>query len=73
METASALIHILALCTCFVVQFGAPEVSRMPGVRRAMQTMEDNSATCERRILTCNSRSASCVQKDSWIEEGTML
>jgi hypothetical protein len=39
MMTASAL-HILTLGACFVVQFGAPEVSRIPGVRRAVQTME---------------------------------
>jgi len=38
MKTASTL-HILALGACFVAQFGAPEVSRMPGVRRAVQTM----------------------------------
>lgn len=39
MITASAL-HLLALSACFVVQFGAPEVSRVQGVRRAIQTME---------------------------------
>ena len=39
MKTASTL-HILALGACFVAQFGAAEVSRMPGVRRAIQTME---------------------------------
>ncbi|MEX2744624.1 hypothetical protein AB3480_25470 [Rhizobium mongolense] len=65
MKTASALIHILALSTCFVVQLGAPEGSRMPGVRRAIQTMEDNSAACERRLLTSNSRRATCLQKNT--------
>jgi hypothetical protein len=64
-KTASTLIHILALSTCFVVQLGAPEASRMPGVRRAIQTMEDNNAACERRLLTSNSRRATCLQKDS--------
>jgi hypothetical protein len=39
MTTASTL-HLLALGACFLVQFGAPEVSRMPGIRRAIQTME---------------------------------
>jgi len=39
MKTASTL-HILALSACFLVQFGVPEVSRMPGVRRAIQTMK---------------------------------
>jgi hypothetical protein len=48
MKTAFALIHVLALGTCFVVQLGAPEVSRMPGVRRALQTLEENSAVRER-------------------------
>jgi hypothetical protein len=62
MKTASALIHIVALGTCFVVQLGAPETSRMTGVRRALQTMEDNSAECERRILACDSRRATCAE-----------
>jgi hypothetical protein len=42
MKTASTL-HILALAVCVVVQLGAPEVSRMPGVRRAIQTMEERA------------------------------
>jgi hypothetical protein len=63
MKTASALIHILALGTCLVVQLGAPEASKMPGVRRALQTMEDDSAACERRVLT--SRRCKGLQKES--------
>ncbi|RWD32567.1 MAG: hypothetical protein EOS34_20800 [Mesorhizobium sp.] len=39
MITGSAL-HLLALSACFVVQFGAPEMSKVQGVRRAIQTME---------------------------------
>ncbi|CAN7749385.1 hypothetical protein [Rhizobium sp. LjRoot258] len=56
MKTASTLIHILALGTCFVVQLGAPEGARMPGVRRALQTIENDSAACERGVLTCDGR-----------------
>jgi hypothetical protein len=54
METAPALLQILALVACFVVQFGAPEVSRMPGVRRAIQMMDDNSAA-NSMLVTTNS------------------
>ncbi len=56
MKTPSTLIHILALGTCLLVQLGAPEGARMPGVRRALQTIEDDSAACERRAVTCDGR-----------------
>lgn len=45
MKTAPALVHILALGTCFVVQVAAPQSARMPGVRRAIQTIENTCAT----------------------------
>ncbi|WP_171520817.1 hypothetical protein [Ensifer canadensis] len=45
MKTAAALVHIFALGTCFVMQVAAPPTARMPGVRRAIQTIEDNGST----------------------------
>jgi hypothetical protein len=39
MKTASTLLQILALGACFAMQVAAPGEFRMPGVRRAMQTM----------------------------------
>ena len=39
MKTASTLLQILALAACFAMQVAAPGEFRMPGVRRAMQTM----------------------------------
>ena len=39
MKAASAL-HLLALGACFVVQSGGLALSELPGVRRALQTME---------------------------------
>ncbi len=39
MKTASALIQIFALGMVFTAHVAAPEDFRMPGVRRAMQTM----------------------------------
>lgn len=45
MKTAPALVHTFALCTCFVMQVAAPQSARMPGVRRAMQTIESTCAT----------------------------
>jgi hypothetical protein len=39
MKTASTLLQILALSACFAIQVAAPGEFRMPGVRRAMQTM----------------------------------
>ena len=39
MKTASTFLQILALGACFAVQAAAPGEFRMPGVRRAMQTM----------------------------------
>ena len=37
---AASTLHLLALGACFVVQSGGLELSGMPGVRRALQTME---------------------------------
>lgn len=45
MKTVPAIIHIFALCTCFVMQVAAPQSARMPGVRRAIQTIENTCAT----------------------------
>lgn len=45
MKTAPALVHIFALGTCFVMQVAAPQTARIPGVRRAIQTIEDNCST----------------------------
>jgi hypothetical protein len=39
MKTASAWIHIAALGACFVVNFSATSDFRMPGVRKALETM----------------------------------
>ena len=39
MKTASTLLQILALAACLAMQVAAPGEFRMPGVRRAMQTM----------------------------------
>ncbi len=39
MKTASTLLQILALGACCAMQVAAAGEFRMPGVRRAMQTM----------------------------------
>jgi hypothetical protein len=39
MKTASTLLQILALGACFAMQVAAPGEFRMPGARRAMQTI----------------------------------
>lgn len=67
MKIAFALIHVLALGTCFVVQLGAPEVSRVPGVRRALQTLEENSAVRER--ISRETRTADRCDDDGPIEQ----
>ncbi|PSH62982.1 hypothetical protein CU102_24240 [Phyllobacterium brassicacearum] len=50
--TASALLQTFLLGACFVVQIGAPEMSRMPGVRRAIQMMDDHSAASAMPVTT---------------------
>lgn len=47
---AALALHLLALGACFVVQSGAPELSGMPGIRRALQTMEARAAPFSQRI-----------------------
>jgi hypothetical protein len=37
---AALPLHLLALSACFMVQSGGLELPGMPGVRRALQTME---------------------------------
>ncbi|MET3580378.1 hypothetical protein ABID19_003416 [Mesorhizobium robiniae] len=37
---AISTLHLLTLAACFVVQSGGLELSGLPGVRRALQTME---------------------------------
>lgn len=39
MKTASTLLQIAALGACLAMQFHAPGEFRMPGMRRALQTM----------------------------------
>ena len=50
--TASALLQTFRLGACFVVQIGAPEMLRMPGVRRAIQMMDDHSAANAMSVTT---------------------
>lgn len=50
--TASTFVQIFLLGTCFVVQICAPEAERMPGVRRAIQTMDDHSAENAMSVTT---------------------
>ena len=39
MKTASAFLQLVALSACFAAQFHAPGEFRMPGVRKALQTI----------------------------------
>lgn len=45
MKTASSLLQITALAALFTIQFGQPEEFRMPGVRRALQTIDVRGGT----------------------------
>ena len=47
---AALTLHLLALGACFVVQSGAPELSGIPGIRRALQTMEARAKPSSQRI-----------------------
>jgi hypothetical protein len=74
MKNAPALVHIFALCTCFVMQVAAPQTARIPGVRRAIQTIEDNCSTNtmkraqeERCVLTHYSRLQSATSRNKFI------
>ncbi len=40
MKTASALLQIIALAALFTMHVSAPAELRMPGVRKALQTMQ---------------------------------
>jgi hypothetical protein len=53
MKAASAL-HVLALGACFVVQSGALEFSGMPGVRRAIQTMQARAEPSSKGVESGN-------------------
>jgi hypothetical protein len=39
MKTASTFLHFLALSACLAAQFCEPGEFRMPGMRRALQTV----------------------------------
>lgn len=47
---AALALHLLALGACFVVQSGGLELSGMPGVRRALQTMDTRMEPSLQRI-----------------------
>ncbi|CAH2398590.1 hypothetical protein MES4922_20181 [Mesorhizobium ventifaucium] len=47
---AALTLHLLALGACFVVQSGALELSGIPGIRRALQTMDARAEPLPQRI-----------------------
>lgn len=49
MKTASALLQILALSALFAMHVATPAELRMPGVRKALQTI--NGETLQPRLL----------------------
>ena len=53
MKAASAL-HVVALGACFVVQSGGLELSELPGVRRALQTMETRTEPSSQEVDSAN-------------------
>ena len=59
MKTAVTLIHLAALSACFTVSLAASGELRMPGVRRALQTIDATAAQViqpERPALPWSSR-----------------
>ena len=44
MKTASTLLQLLALSACLAVSLGGSDEARMPGVRKALQTMAGSAS-----------------------------
>jgi hypothetical protein len=44
MKTASSLLQLLALSACLTACLGGPDEARMPGVRKALQTMAGSAS-----------------------------
>jgi hypothetical protein len=50
MKTASSLLQLLALSACLAACLGGSDEARMPGVRKALQTLEILNATPSARL-----------------------
>ncbi|WP_353647018.1 hypothetical protein [Mesorhizobium sp. WSM2240] len=44
MKTASTLLQLLALSACLAASLGGSDEARMPGVRKALQTMAGSAS-----------------------------